>query len=899
MKTLSIRTKLFLVTILALILTTLSISVVNIAEFQNAYRAALEQRSITIAHNVRETVYKNLLFFSLDSFPGMFSYLSEVLKTNTGISYVYITDTQGRILYQSTVEQEGNPLRIPALPDIFLSEQSRWRNANSSITFSAGGYYESAIPIFEADILDAPLIGAVHIGVEKSIIDARVTQMLLQSLGILAFALFASSILLYFLLNRYIAAPLGGLARVARQFAAGNLDQRVPVKREDEIGVLGHTFNQMAGQLHDLYDTLRNSEAHFRSLIENASDIITVHTPDGRITYGSPSIERVLGYPPEGVAGRSIFDIVHREDAPAIREILQAATAHTENPIPVQQVEFRVRHIDRSWHVLEATSQQLVREGGAAEVVVNSRDITERKQREREREALIAVAATARTATNRASLLLLILEQVMNVLDAEGAMLALRDPLTGETLIEQGLGEWISSTGVRLPPGDGISGLVLSTGQPYSSSDIRTDERRARLELFGSLFSVACVPLIAQEQPQGVLWVGGTDPFTPADVCLLSAVADIVANAIYRVSLYEQTEQRLHQLDALRKIDLAITASFDVQISLNVILDQVKNQLGADASDVLQINFSLQTLEYAAGYGFLSRAVQQTRLRIGDGYAGRVALERQPVYLPEAYEENSRRAALLAGEGFVAYYGVPLIAKGRVKGVLEIFHRSPLKTGHDWTDFLETLAGQAAIAIDNAELFNDLQRSNIELSLAYDTTLEGWSRALDLRDRETEGHTQRVTEITERLARTADIPDTELVHLRRGALLHDIGKMGIPDQILLKPGPLTDEEWRIMRRHPQYAYEMLSPITFLRRAIDIPYCHHERWDGTGYPRGLKGEQIPLAARLFSVVDVWDALCSDRPYRVAWPEEKVRQYIRELSGKAFDPQVVDAFFRHMI
>ena len=332
MKTLSIRTKLFLVTILALILTTLSISVVNIAEFQNAYRAALEQRSITIAHNVRETVYKNLLFFSLDSFPGMFSYLSEVLKTNTGISYVYITDTQGRILYQSTVEQEGNPLRIPALPDIFLSEQSRWRNANSSITFSAGGYYESAIPIFEADILDAPLIGAVHIGVEKSIIDARVTQMLLQSLGILAVALFASSILLYFLLNRYIAAPLGGLARVARQFAAGNLDQRVPVKREDEIGVLGHTFNQMAGQLHDLYDTLRNSEAHFRSLIENASDIITVHTPDGRITYGSPSIERVLGYPPEGVAGRSVFDIVHREDAPAIREILQAATAQTENP---------------------------------------------------------------------------------------------------------------------------------------------------------------------------------------------------------------------------------------------------------------------------------------------------------------------------------------------------------------------------------------------------------------------------------------------------------------------------------------------------------------------------------------------------------------------------------------
>src|SRR4030095_309227 len=148
----------------------------------------------------------------------------------------------------------------------------------------------------------------------------------------------------------------------------------------------------------------------------------------------------------------------------------------------------------------------------------------------------------------------------------------------------------------------------------------------------------------------------------------------------------------------------------------------------------------------------------------------------------------------------------------------------------------------------------------------YDSTIEGWSRALDLRDRETEGHTIRVTEMTLKIARIAGMADAELVHLKRGALLHDIGKMGIPDAILLKPDKLETEEWVIMRRHPVYAYELLLPIEYLQPSLDIPYCHHEKWDGSGYPRGLKGEQIPLAARLFAVIDVWDALRSDRPYR---------------------------------
>jgi HD-GYP domain-containing protein (c-di-GMP phosphodiesterase class II) len=211
-------------------------------------------------------------------------------------------------------------------------------------------------------------------------------------------------------------------------------------------------------------------------------------------------------------------------------------------------------------------------------------------------------------------------------------------------------------------------------------------------------------------------------------------------------------------------------------------------------------------------------------------------------------------------------------------------------------EFLETLASHAAIAVDNATLFADLQSANRELVISYDATIEGWSRALDLRDEETEGHSQRVTDMTVLLAQAMGVSEPDLVHIRRGALLHDVGKIGIPDAILLKPGPLTESEWEVMHRHPTYAYEMLYPIKFLRPALEIPYCHHEKWDGTGYPNGLWGADIPLSARIFAVADVWDALCSDRPYRSSWPREKVREHIRALAGTHFDPAVVAHFLQ---
>jgi PAS domain S-box-containing protein/putative nucleotidyltransferase with HDIG domain len=372
----------------------------------------------------------------------------------------------------------------------------------------------------------------------------------------------------------------------------------------------------------------------------------------------------------------------------------------------------------------------------------------------------------------------------------------------------------------------------------------------------------------------------------------------VVRNITEKKKDEEKIKRQFGYISSLHTIDKAISSSLDLNITLNILLEQVISQLKIDAADVLLFNSHSHFLEYAVGRGFKTDIIKSSAVRLSKGYAGRAAFERKPFVInnlnnpPEGITPN----ALMEAEEFRTYIGVPLIAKGNVKGVLEIYHRSTMEFDPEWMDFLKTLAGQAAIAIENATIIDDLHRTYDELTLAYDSTIEGWSRALDHRDKETEGHSQRVTELTVKIARTMGIKEEELVNIRRGALLHDIGKLGVPDNILLKPGKLTDEEWEFMKRHPKIAYEILSPISFLRTAIDIPYYHHEKWDGTGYPLGLKREQIPISARIFAIVDVWDALCSDRPYRPAWPKEKVIQHISSLAGTHFDPEVADIFLK---
>ena len=410
------------------------------------------------------------------------------------------------------------------------------------------------------------------------------------------------------------------------------------------------------------------------------------------------------------------------------------------------------------------------------------------------------------------------------------------------------------------------------------------------------------LPIVANKKIEGAIFI-----FVPAemqikqdDFHLLETLANITGTATHRIQLFEQTQNQLRRLTALRVVDAAISSSLDLKVIFNVLIEHVISELKIDAAAVLLFNPVTKTLDYASGSGFKNQNLTDTKVYIGESVAGMAVIDQKVVIMKNPKEHPwLARNLLFVSQGYESYIAVPLISKGKVKGVLELYNYHSLPADIEWMNFLKTLSNQVAIALDNAELFDSLQRSNIELSLAYDATIVGWSSALELRDRETKGHSTRVTDMTIALAQKMGISPEDLIHVRRGALLHDIGKMGIPDGILNKPGPLTEEEWEIMRMHPVYAHNLLSPIEFLQPALDIPYAHHERFNGSGYPRGLKGKTIPMAARIFAVVDVWDALCSDRPYREAWPEEKVLKYIVDQREIQFDPDVVHQFIEMRI
>jgi len=407
---------------------------------------------------------------------------------------------------------------------------------------------------------------------------------------------------------------------------------------------------------------------------------------------------------------------------------------------------------------------------------------------------------------------------------------------------------------------------------------------------------IMILKMVRGEQLVSVLVAFSEKPFDQQIIDLIMDLSIEGVQAILNAQLLENVQKRLKQVQSLNRIETTIASSTDSKLVLNTIIEEAFSLLDIDAIDIYLVEETNLTLNLVESRGFGKPPDRTIKLRSDNNLASQVAINRDSLVIPEIqrYDLLIEQEKFYRQEGMTSYMAVPIIAKGKVKGVIEGFNKDKTTPDQEKLDLLNSLAKQAALSLDNASLFENLERSNYQLLMAYDTTIEGWSRALDLRDKETEGHTQRVTSLTLQLAKMIGISDNEIIHIRRGALLHDIGKMGVPDQILLKPDKLTPEEWEIMRRHPTYAYDLLLPIQFLRPALDIPYCHHEKWDGSGYPRGLRGAEIPLAARIFAVVDVWDALSSERPYRPAWPEEKVLNHIEEQKGIHFDVDVVKAF-----
>lgn len=363
---------------------------------------------------------------------------------------------------------------------------------------------------------------------------------------------------------------------------------------------------------------------------------------------------------------------------------------------------------------------------------------------------------------------------------------------------------------------------------------------------------------------------------------------------------YEEFAARIpaKDLSTLLKVSSSLASTMELGEVLQIAIESVTDLLGLGTGAIYTLEDDMLVLgattpplppQFPDGLRFAQLG--------GHPHVKKAVITKSPVYLQDTRSITLTHAerVIVDSRNLVSLLYFPLLLKDAAIGVFIVGTTDkPREFSTSEIDLCYVMSFEVSLAIANAQLFEKTQKSIVEISQAYDATLEGWSRMLDMRDQVTEEHTHRVTELTVALAEKMGFPDSELGHIRRGALLHDIGKMGIPDSILQKPGPLTDNEWAIMQTHPEKAYKVLSRIPYLLPAVDIPYCHHEKWDGSGYPRKLKGEEIPLSARIFAVVDVYDALTSDRPYRKAWDKQKALAYIQEQSGRHFYPDAVDAF-----
>lgn len=362
----------------------------------------------------------------------------------------------------------------------------------------------------------------------------------------------------------------------------------------------------------------------------------------------------------------------------------------------------------------------------------------------------------------------------------------------------------------------------------------------------------------------------------------------------------EEGHQHQVLVEALRDTASALTSSLHFDEVMNRILNNVGKAVPHHSSNIMLIEKDKDTVRIVAARGYIPLELQgypeRLRLSIQNTYTlNRMYNSGSPLVIPDT-SQNAHWFNLPETSWIRSYAAAPIKVRDHIIGFLNLNSPTAGFYDHAQGNRLLTFADQAGIAIENARLLQELQQSNQELVNTYDITLQGWSKALELRDYETEGHSRRVVELTLETARRMGIEEPELTHMRYGVLLHDIGKIGIPDSILFKPGPLSEDEWRIMRCHPQYALDILASIPYLAPSIDIPYCHHERWDGNGYPRRLKGEEIPLSARIFAIVDVWDGLRQSRPYHTSWSRDEAIRYIKSQSGKQFDPHIVEVFLQ---
>jgi len=799
-----------------------------------------------------------------------------------------------------TAQTEG----IVHFPNIAYAEvQENGKTVVSAGTPKTEGVIFYKIPLVHVDNKGfKEVIGALIIQADLAQFYNSIARQVLLIFAFQGINVLIILLVMLLLINHQVTRHITAAAKYFQNFEFENLNIPLVLKRKpskDEIDTLVDSFNLMRMNLSRSYQEQHESERKRATLLSNLPGMAFRWKNDHEwiIELVSAGSRELTGFSPDEMIGfpRSKFnEMIFIDDQEKIREIFESIKP--ENP--VFDITFRIRTRDgqvkwvweRGIGIFDENHQLNTIEGFIT-------DVTKSEQQEREVEAIATLSVALRAAITRDQMIPIIMEQLVKLLNVNGATLELIDSRTGDAVVKLAYGVFAKYQNMRIPPEKGLNQIIRSSGKPFLDNHLSENIAFDYPEIAHDCSAVGGVPLIARGELFGFLWIGRKIEITETEMHALSALAEIAANSLHRAGLFHQTEQQLKRLIGLRKIDTAINNNLPLSYTINLFLEQTLALLHVDAANIILLKDNNHS-EYTTSIGLSPKNIYPFRSLLNCEWcqkmlAGRTIFEINSNSIPTM---DLSFQNWLQSQGFLSGFAIPLITRDEIKGILQVFQRTEFRPDADWLEFFNTLAGQAAIAISEAHLLRDLKQSNAELQTAYDATIEGWSNALDLRDKETEGHSQRVTELCLSMAKMLNIPEEELKFIRWGSLLHDIGKMGVPDNILLKPGPLDDEEWEIMRRHPVNAYNLLSEIDFLRPALDIPLNHHEKWDSSGYPQGLKGKEIPLPARIFAVVDVWDALTSERPYRGALSQDEAMQYIIDHSGSHFDPEMVQLFLR---
>jgi len=648
---------------------------------------------------------------------------------------------------------------------------------------------------------------------------------------------------------------------------------------------------------HRIQEDLRESRRQIDSLIQNLPGMVyrCKNDDDWTMEFLSRGCTDLTGYSCHDLLQNqkiSYSEIIHPDDRQFVNKRIQARVK-ADKPF---RLEYRIITADGKvrW-VLEQGNAFKHPESMEQQLEGFIIDVTDAHHHSFEQKVLYDISSLLNQNLAIEDLGNKIFQRLEYYFNLSCALLGTTTQQPGVAKIIAAMCEWASANDPLIDISDCIIRKVITKGKSFIVSRKDHPEDFCNHVECTRSDHIAVVPLKSHHKIFGFLLSGRNLPFSDYDTQLLELIADQVSAAIEVANLHRKTQLQVKRLESLHTIDLAITGVFNINVINRLILDEIRKCLGVDAVAILMLNRVTNMLEQTAEIGLKNNQEISTKLAITNTTAGQVFLNRSPCYIKDVnLDADELISMILKKSGFASYFAVPLLIKGESQGVLEVFMSKPYYPDVDWLQFMESLATQIAIAYDSYRAFTNVQKMQRRLERSYDNTLESWSNSLAMLEPGYQENIQWVKDFSASLAEKLGLTPIEISNMERGVLLHDIGKVGVLNDILNKKGSLTAEEWTEVKKHPEIAQQLISNVDVLKDAVAIPYCHHENWDGSGYPRGLKGNAIPIEARIFAVVETFDALTSERPYRSPWKKEDAIAYLREQSGRKFDPQIVESF-----